>query len=65
VLIISSFNLPKEGNEQEIIDKYNTPETHKFIANFFQKLGLSKENINVTVAYKNNTIHIDAKIVSN
>lgn len=63
ILIISSFNLPKNAKEQEVIDKYNTPETHNFITNFFQKLGIPKENIDVTVTYKNSTIHIDAKII--
>jgi len=65
VLCVSLFNPPKSKEEQEkIIRMYDTPETHIFIKNFFIKLGIPEDMIEVQVTYndKTTTIHIDAKI---
>ena len=62
-LLISVFNKPNslEGI-QDIIDHYNTPETHQFIKNFFMKLGIPEDNITIQVTYTNNVVHIDALV---
>jgi len=65
ILCMSLFNLPISNEEkQQIVDIYNTPQTHLFIRNFFVKLGIPEDAIKVQVSYDNNTnsVNIDAKI---
>lgn len=65
VLCVSVFNPPTSKQEQEtIVSMYDTPETHMFIKNFFIKLGIPKEAIEIKVWYSSvtHTINIDAKI---
>jgi hypothetical protein len=65
IFCVSLFNQPQsKEEEQKIVDKYDTPETHMFIKNFFMKIGIPKEAIEVQVIYKNNAINIDARINS-
>jgi hypothetical protein len=65
ILCISLFNQPQsKEEEQKIVGMYDTPETHMFIKNFFMKIGIPKEAIEVQVIYKNNAINIDARINS-
>ena len=63
ILCISVFNPPKETKEREhIVSTYDTPQNTLFIKNFFIKLGIPEEAIQVQVVYKDGAIHIDAKI---
>jgi hypothetical protein len=62
-LLLSVFKKPKSSDEiQNIIDHYNTQQTFDFVSNFFEKLWVSKANIEVEVKYENDTISIDAII---
>ncbi len=68
VLCISLYTTPKDEQEgQEVVKRYNTPQNAIFIKNFFVKLGIPQEAIEVIVSYDHNsaTIHIDAKIQEN
>lgn len=60
-LYISLFNKPKTSQEiQNIVETYKSPQTTAFIKNFFMKLGLPKEAMEVTYDYdKNNTMQIN------
>lgn len=64
ILIISAFNKVKNTQEKkETEDIYDTDKYHDFVANFFQKLGIPKENIQFQVKYDtNDIIYINAKI---
>jgi len=67
VFCVSLFNPPtNKEEEQVIVQKYNTPQTHFFIKNFFIKLGIPEDAIDVRVVYNSTThaIDIDAKINS-
>lgn len=65
VLCVSLFNPPKTEEEEKIIvSMYDTPEIHAFMKNFFIKLGISQDNIDISVWYdkKTDAIKIDARI---
>ena len=65
ILCISVFNLPKDKQEREqIVRSYNTPQNNIFIKNFFIKMGIPEDAIEICVEYDNetDTVHIDAKI---
>ncbi|MCX6824135.1 MAG: L-histidine N(alpha)-methyltransferase [candidate division SR1 bacterium] len=67
VLCISLFNPPTNKEEEEVIvRKYDTIQTRKFIKNFFIKLGIPEDCIDVRIVYNSTThaIDIDAKIHS-
>lgn len=65
ILCVSIFNPPKNKEEQEeIVGMYNTPQNALFIKNFFIKLGIPEDTIEIQVGYddETDTVHIDAKI---
>ena len=67
ILCLSVYNPPAtKQEEQHIVRMYDTPENSLFIKNFFIKLGIPKDAIDVQVSYNENnkTIDIDAKIHS-
>lgn len=65
ILCVSLFSLPKNEKEiRTIMSRYDTSENSTFIKNFFIKLGIPQDAIEVHVTYKDKSIHIDAKIDS-
>jgi len=67
ILCLSVYNPPAtKQEEQNIVRRYDTPENSLFIKNFFIKLGIPENAIDVQVFYNesNTTIDIDAKIHS-
>ena len=61
---MSLFNKAKnEAQKKQIENIYNTEEERAFIANFFQKIGIKKDNIILYVWYdENDIINVDVKI---
>jgi len=65
ILCISLFNPPNTEEERKtIVSMYDTPEIHVFMKNFFIKMGIPKECIEIKVWYDEttNAIKIDAQI---
>jgi len=62
--IISLFNKPKNEEEKRQTEAmYDTKEEHELMANFFQKIGIKKDNIKLQVRYdENDVVDIDVKI---
>lgn len=64
-LMLSLFKTPKDqAGIDDIIKHYKSPEVDRFIKNYFIKLGIDKDKIEVQYNYKNDTVHIDALIKS-
>ena len=65
ILCISLFNSPNTEEERKtIVSMYDTPEIYAFMENFFIKMGIPKECIEIKVWYDEttNAIKIDAQI---
>jgi hypothetical protein len=64
IILISLFNKPDTPEEiKKTISAYDNPETQHFIKNFFWKMGIPPENIDITVKYENNVVKVDAKVI--
>lgn len=62
-LLVTVFNKPKTKEEiADILDHYNTEEVHAFMKNFFMKLGVAEDAIEVKITYEDDVVHIDAMI---